>query len=163
MTSVQRSAPIDIRNARNSQHSSTSVSSLNRRRCIREPRERHDTITRIKSDINSRKRTFSNSLSPSLSSPTPPTFVPDGSHQATKLDNYLLVEHVGGHNTGNVYRSVDVNTEREYICKVSINQLFKILIFQSSFLRFTKPATTENILSHTQKFLCILILIILSI
>lgn len=117
MTSVQRSAPIDIQNAENS-HSSAGSLSTSRHRIPREPRERHDTITRIKAELNNRKRTFSNSLSPNLSSPTPPTFIPDGTHEATKLDNYLLVEHVGGHNNGNVYRSVDVNTEREYICKV---------------------------------------------
>jgi len=64
-------------------------------------------------------RTRSDSISPNLASPTPPTFVPDGSHQASRVGTYLLVEHIEGHNSGNVYRAVNFNTEEEFICQVS--------------------------------------------
>nr|CAB3267235.1 tribbles homolog 2 [Phallusia mammillata] len=75
-----------------------------------------DAYARLKSLNCSRIRT--NSISPGLASPTPPTFIPDGSHQASRVGNYLIVEHVEGHNSGNVFRAVNINTEEESICKV---------------------------------------------
>ena len=80
-------------------------------------RVRHDTITRIKSNLEPRTRTHS--LSPGLASPTPPTFVPDGSHEISVVGNYYLVENVEGNNSGNVYRAIDINKDEELICKVS--------------------------------------------
>ena len=79
-------------------------------------RVRHDTITRIKSNIEPRTRTHS--LSPGLASPTPPTFIPDGSHEVSSIGNYYLVENVEGNNSGNVFRAVDINNDEELICKV---------------------------------------------
>ena len=78
-------------------------------------RVRHDTI-RLKANLEPRSRT--NSLSPGLASPTPPTYVPDGSHEVSSIGNYYLVENVEGFNSGNVYRAIDYNTDEEYICKV---------------------------------------------
>uniref|UniRef100_F7B5N7 Tribbles homolog 2 n=1 Tax=Ciona intestinalis TaxID=7719 RepID=F7B5N7_CIOIN len=80
-------------------------------------RTRHDTISRVKSSLDFH-RTRTNSISPGLASPTPPTFIPDGSHRVSHIGKYLLVEHIEGHNTGNVFRAVDYNTEEEFICKV---------------------------------------------
>ena len=79
-------------------------------------RTRHDTITRIKENVQPRTRTYS--LSPGLASPTPPTFVPDGSHEVSVIGHYYLVENVEGNNSGNVFRAIDYNTDEEYICKV---------------------------------------------
>uniref|UniRef100_H2Z4X6 Protein kinase domain-containing protein n=1 Tax=Ciona savignyi TaxID=51511 RepID=H2Z4X6_CIOSA len=64
------------------------------------------------------QRTRNSSISPGLASPTPPTFIPDGSHTVSRIGKYILVEHVEGHNSGNVFRAVDYNTEEEFICKV---------------------------------------------
>ncbi|XP_039253827.2 tribbles homolog 2-like [Styela clava] len=112
MTEISRSEPIAIQRPqrRNFALNLGSADSST-------PRQRHDTITRIKDAFDGSLKNGVNA-SPHLSSPTPPTFVPDGSHQASRIGDYLLVEQVEGHNSGNVYRAVNTNTELEFICKV---------------------------------------------
>nr|XP_002131182.1 tribbles homolog 2 [Ciona intestinalis] len=111
---VQRSSPISIRD---DSSSSSSFDSAAGSPVILPERTRHDTISRVKSSLDFH-RTRTNSISPGLASPTPPTFIPDGSHRVSHIGKYLLVEHIEGHNTGNVFRAVDYNTEEEFICKV---------------------------------------------
>ena len=95
-------------------------------------RARHDTITRLKAYNEPRSR--ANSLSPGLASPTPPTYVPDGSHEISVIGNYYLVENVEGFNSGNVYRAIDYNTDEEFICKV----LFFVNLFVYLFCCFNQ-------------------------
>lgn len=110
---ITRSEPIaiqDVAQSRRMGHLSSPPSQ-------RIPRERHDTITRIKDSFGQSQKN-GDFVSPHLSSPTPPTFVPDGSHQASCIGDYLLIEQVEGHNYGNVFRAVNRNSELEFICKV---------------------------------------------
>lgn len=107
---IQHSEPIFINNGLSRSHSSVSNDQNTYERV------RHDTITRLKANLEARTRT--SSLSPGLASPTPPTYVPDGSHEVSAIGNYYLVENVEGFNSGNVYRAIDFNTDEEYICKV---------------------------------------------
>uniref|UniRef100_H2Z4X5 Protein kinase domain-containing protein n=1 Tax=Ciona savignyi TaxID=51511 RepID=H2Z4X5_CIOSA len=111
---VQRSSPISIQDdsSGSSSFEGTDGSPVNL-----PVRVRRDTITRIKSPLDL-QRTRNSSISPGLASPTPPTFIPDGSHTVSRIGKYILVEHVEGHNSGNVFRAVDYNTEEEFICKV---------------------------------------------
>lgn len=123
---IERSAPITINHNETSNNNLLDVNIGNRVTGYR----RHDSISQIKSSLTD-NLSSSNSCLPGLSSPTPPTFVPDGSHQVARIGKYLLVEHVEGHNTGNVFRAVDCHTESEYICKVNFNSNYLILLLGS--------------------------------
>ena len=113
---IQHSEPIFINNGQRNNHLSLGNSDHTTYK-----RVRHDTLTRIKASLEPRSRT--SSLSPDLASPTPPTYVPDGSHEISVIENYCLVENVEGNNSGNVFRAIDYNTDNEFICKVRVDLL----------------------------------------
>lgn len=117
MSQLTRSEPIAIEQSNHGRLRSRNLGSLNG--SLSTPRQRHDTISRLKDSFGGSLKRGINS-SPHLSSPTPPTFVPDGSHKASKIGDYILVEQVEGLNNGNVFRAVHAVSELEFICKVRI-------------------------------------------
>lgn len=122
MSQITRSEPIAIEQSNHGRLRPRNLGSLNGSLSSTR-RRRHDTITRIKESFGGSLKSGINS-SPHLSSPTPPTFVPDGSHEASKIGDYILVEQVEGLNNGNVFRAVHAISELEYICKVEWAFLF---------------------------------------
>lgn len=126
-------------------------------------RTRRDTIDAIKNSSLSFPGQ-SEKLVPGLGASTPPSFVPDGSYKHTRIDQYDILEQVEGHNSGNVYKAVNIHNEKEFICKVydrkeygktmsvygrvsdhqNINQIADKVILQTEVYAFYYPGQPMN-------------------
>ncbi len=92
---IQRSVPIPIRNGR-------------------KPYAHFDTPPNLSS---------SGSLSPNLSAPSPPNFVPREPDAISKVGRYLLLNET----QLNVYKALDSVSQNELVCKV--NMIFVNILF----------------------------------
>ena len=100
---IQRSNPIPIQNGR-------------------KPYAHFDTPPNLAS---------SGSLSPNLSAPSPPNFVPKEPDAISKVGRYLLLNET----QLNVYKTLDSITQDELVCKVRKSSFFKLLYLTAAFFK----------------------------